>query len=215
MIDLSVLHRPLPHSDFFVQKWEECKASIPIEYTEYQTEKDSTFNLRTKTYQLGDKKYVSHVNDDDLVIGNPFLECIEILEKNNDFVGVYTNSLVEENGARYPFYSHETWTRKFHIREPLPVHELVTMRRDILEKALKLANDYLKTVSEPERVVAHGEQFIYTAMAHFGDWKFLPNTFGYVWRKHEYGTHNREKTMALPYMSNLYHKKKLINGDTT
>ena len=149
--------------------------------------------LRKQGFEYGTSKYVSFVNDDDYVIGDPFTECVLELEQNPTLCGVYTNSFIldQHSNTKVPFFQHKEWTREFHLNTARPVHELVVIRRDVLFEAYKKIEQFL-TLLEPVEVTyltTDGEQTIYSAVASFGDWKFLPKEFGFVWRRHNQGRH--------------------------
>lgn len=167
--------------------------------------------LRKEGYSHGNAQYVSHVNDDDYIIGNPFLECIEELEKNKNLCGVYTNSYISNINKTYnltPFYNHKQWDINFHITHPRPIHELVVIRRNMLNLAFERIENFIKLLSPIERdyMLHDAEQTIYTALAYFGEWKFLPNVFGYVWRQHSCGRHkyvNDENKLSFEHKQEL------------
>ena len=153
-IDVHIANRPIitipEDKKLLHKKWQvECYKTLALPNVNiFQINNDDPFspiNLRTLGYGLGNSEYVSHINDDDLVIGNPFVKCCEVLDNNPSIVGVYVNSYIDDgHNPLRPFYKHDKWTREFHLKEARPIHELCVMRRIVVKKSLEKINKLLK-----------------------------------------------------------------------
>jgi len=207
-VDVLICRRPklLIPEDMVIQYgdwWQECHQSLSIPNVNviqvYDEVPCPPLDIRMKSYTFGDSEFVSHVNDDDIVLGDPFSQCVKILQDNPSLVGVYTNSYIDYQNRRMPFHKHKAWTRQFNISVSRPIHELCVMRRNIVEKSIVKVKQLLESSDDSVRInVAEGEQLLYSAAASFGDWLFLPDTFGYVWRKHQHGVHHQTFDARLP-----------------
>jgi len=198
--------------------WQECNQSLSTPNVNViQVYDDTTqllFDVRMKSYSYGDSEYVSHVNDDDLVIGDPFSQCVKILQDDPSLVGVYTNSYIDTGNIRKPFHKHKEWTRQFHTSVSRPVHEICVMRRSIVEQSIIKVKKFLNLTVDSEKInIAEGEQLLYSAAASFGDWLFLPNTFGYVWRKHQDGKHHNTFANKIPVSQRTSIRTELMKKD--
>jgi hypothetical protein len=215
-VDVHIAHRPIitiPEDMKSIYKnWQiECYKTLNLPNINIYTVNDDTpysaIHLRTRGYSLGNSEYVSHVNDDDLIIGDPFTKCCEILDANPSIIGVYVNSYIDDGHNPYkPFYVHTKWSREFHLTTARPVHELCVMRRTVVEKSLDKIDKFLKTSKDGNKIsIAEGEQLVYAASASFGDWLFLPQTFGYIWRKHNIGRHRLtfNSRLCVPQRTNV------------
>jgi len=208
MVDILICRRPkilIPpnmekqYSDW----WNQCHQSLDlpnVNVIEFRDEVECpAIDVRLRSYSLGDGEFVSHVNDDDLVLGDPFAQCVQALKDNPSLAGVYTNSYIDDGKSRKPFFTHKIWTRQFNVSMIRPIHELCVMRRSIAEKSIAKVNKFLESSDNKYQIMqSEGEQLLYSAAASFGDWLFLPNTFGYVWRKHQHGVHHQMFQEQLP-----------------
>lgn len=202
-VDVHVLIRsksqiPKGKEDLY-EKWKQQSLESlksPVINVHYISEVDTLnfYFLRKEGFSRGSSEYVSFTNDDDIVLGDPFSVCVEELEKDPHLCGVYTNSYIrdEEQNTQRPFFTHTEWSRSFHLSSPRPIHEIVVIRRHMIEKAFHAIESLMKQSPSEEinHMLINAEQTIYTAVAAYGDWKFLSNEFAFVWRKHVNGRHN-------------------------
>lgn len=89
---------------------------------------------RTEGFLEGDAPYVSFIDPDDEVIGDPFSECLNVI-KTMPFSVVYTNSILENGNLLYPVPTD--WSLELHRTHPAAIHQVAVMRRDMVESALR------------------------------------------------------------------------------
>lgn len=221
LIDVHVLKRPEaltpPRLKHQYDQWrEQCVDSLPSDVINvHMVEGRYTSNfleLRKEAYRYGTSKYVSFINDDDYLTGDPFTQCITELENDPGLCGVYTNSVLfdQTKDTMTTFFKHTQWTREYHLNSTRPVHEIAVIRRDVVTKAFDVVTRLLTQISPAEvtYLTTDAEQAIYTAAAAYGDWKFLSEVTDFVWRKHDQGRH--KDTYASGQAIPLSRKRELI-----
>ena len=134
-------------------------------------------NGRLLGFNLGSADYVSFIDDDDSLNHGDFIRFIEYLDTHRPDAA-YTNSL--RNGQ--PLYQHTTWTREFHLQSHLPVHQLIAVKRDIMDQAIEafLAFPHL------DAIALWPEQVLYSHVAMLTNFVFLPDLFPYNWHHQHY-----------------------------
>lgn len=131
---------------------------------------------RINAFQQGSSKYVSFVDPDDEFYDFAFKECIDFLE-NSNFEAVYTNSYMIYNKRTFQMYNHKEWSWQFHKQSIMPVHQLMVIKRNIIEKVL--IDLLISSGYNDAKCFEH--PLITTYVAKHTPWKFLPNIFGYNW----------------------------------
>lgn len=124
---------PEPPSDLAV-KWHHIEATV-----------GNVMDTRRRGFLKGSAPFVSFIDPDDQVIGEPFSECVRIAQVMPYSV-VYTNSILEDDSKLYPVGTD--WSLDLHRTHRAPIHQVAVMRRELVEKALD------KIFRQPELVAA-------------------------------------------------------------
>lgn len=153
---------------------------------------------RYNGFSYGSCQFVCFSDPDDIVIDSCFDQLIEPLLSDNSLGGVYSNSLI--NGKERLYKPH-TWSLLYHTSVTIPVHQLVIIRRSVINQALI---DLSQTVHYNSNVIP--EQLIFAHCALLAPFKFV-NVVGYHWFDHSGGHHrqlDRETYFnARKYIKNL------------
>jgi hypothetical protein len=182
MIDCHILHPPSPNE---VQLNAAIKSAehplVKIHLIEWDRNQSSLLEARTRGFNTGSNPYVSFVDSDDLVLGDPWYPLLNGLTPERR--AAYTNSIIwdEKYNTRQKMFSHLQWSWHLHTHPyVLPIiHQLILCDRIIMTEALS------KVTVSTGRV----EQYIYSEIAKVTNWNFLPEVIGYEWRRSFNGNH--------------------------
>lgn len=185
MIDVHTLILPTEDPDLLAQSLASTE-DHPITRHILQGVEGDVLAGRVSGYACGNNPYVSFVDPDDRVLPDAFQTCLDYLQQNENVGGVYTNSMVEyDNGLTAVHYRHTEWSYEFHLETGAPVHQLVVMRRDVLEQAIEAT----LTLDRIDEMKMFPDQLIFAQIAAIMPWHFLHADIGYVWKKRQTGTH--------------------------
>jgi len=186
IVDCHVAHRPgeLYRAE---QSLEECNSALFHHFTGTD---GNILDTRRRGFELGTSPYVSYVDPDDELIGDPFPTMASVLD-TGQYSLVYTNSIVETgDGRRRPHYRQHRWSPEWHWREHLPIHALVLIRRDLLTQVWEEidANERLRLA-----MTNRANSMIYTLLIRILPAYYL-NEIGYLWNRNG----NNSNTLADP-----------------
>lgn len=214
MIDVHVIdsdiiepdrQRLLPKDEFF-----KSLESEPVTVRVVNPISGNVCLARVQAFLKGINPYVSFVDDDDIVIPGTFQKCLDFLIANPQYGGVYTNSVMRySNGFEVPMYSNHDWSIQHHAEKPVPIHQVIVIRRKIMEAAIS------KLLSSRfcENTNIHNEDLIYAFCAKEAPFKFL-NFNGYVWyNKVENGFHYKQWNLPGAERERLRIKDFLLSVD--
>jgi hypothetical protein len=178
MIDVHVLTLPETNTIWFDELLESLRFE-PIKLHIIDGIKGNLGLARTKGFQLGDCKYVSYVDHDDLVIPGIFRKVLDCLD-NTACSGVYTDEVLMNEFGKVFALGWSIDHRPFMSDKRLQIcniggqymHHLIVLKREYVEKCLPLQS---KMLPEPE---------LLNKMLEFGPLVHL-REIGYKWRIHK------------------------------
>lgn len=145
----------------------------------------SIFDTRHRGFTFGRLPYVAFGDPDDWFLTNPFPEMVEILERGEHSM-VYTNSYTNKDAGTLLYKDH-VWTPEYHFSRALPIHQVVLMRRDLLEEAFR---NIINIADTPllEALNYRANSVIYTHVIRYLPAFFL-NTAALVWNQDGNNSH--------------------------
>ena len=148
---------------------------------------DTTFGLsigqeRLRAFRQGDSEYCTFLNDDDELVSEGAEQTVEMLHHNPKAVGVFSDELVVDDltGAVTAGRSTGTgiWDPIRMFKYPSYGHQLLIMKRSVVEKHMPIASHY-GTLSE----------YVLRCLAMWeGDWVHAPFV-AYKWHIHRGNNH--------------------------
>ncbi len=186
LVDTHVTTMPDTNPDW----WKECRNSLkgePINLHLIDGVKGHVGKGRLKGFSKGESPYISCVDPDDIVIQGAYEACIEVLEKNPEACGAYTDEyLINSTGEiiRPGVWNKMDWNPLLQL-EPQYMHHIYVMRRKFAEKHFDELQKW-----------PHLAEFILKGLiTSYGPWIHV-DRFGYKWRIHD-DTHSHK---AFPLM---------------
>jgi hypothetical protein len=176
-VDVHMAHMPGE-----LVNWNKCDISNqPIVLHHIDGIPGNILQTRIDGFSLGTHKYVSFWDPDDTIEPGAFQQCIDFLELYPKYGGCYTNSTIIRDG-KHPtaMYKQHKWSLEYHSKSPLPVHQLVVVRREVIQQA----THNLPPISDSQLC----EQLIYAHCAVIAPFYFL-DINGYNWFDHPQGDH--------------------------
>jgi hypothetical protein len=219
-IDVHILHKSNTKTPLEEVWWDECQQSmlnLPINIHQLTGSSgiSEMMSNRERGFRMGNSEYVSFVDPDDVVHGNPFQDCVDAMEHDVTLCGVYTNSYVTYEGTDKPpsiFFNYDNWSPVHHITSKTPVHQVAVFKRKHIDTVFNTIKRLdLSTGS-------YSEVVIFTILATLGPWKLLSNNFGYTWRSHDSGLHHQYSGLHHQVAKNSSHceifqlKKRLLSN---
>lgn len=145
--------------------------------------KDGIKEQRIKGFQTGSNDFVSFVDPDD---------CVDLTQLPTQLDGRanYTNSYVQRNNQYSALYKNKKWTWERHKQLGLPVHQLIIVEREIVDKAII---SMIKTDIFAQSTFFI-EPLLYSYIAMYTPWRFY-NCFPYTWNQQDsYNKSHRRST---------------------
>lgn len=207
MIDVHVCHMPGEVCTIFDNG---VLASIDdITIYEHESVPGDIMRTRIEAFRTGHSDYVSFVDPDDEVLEDGFNPCLDILDRNRHSF-VFTNSYREgEANTSTPMYDRQAqWRIDWHMKTMVPAHQIVVMRRDMLEIALR-------EIERQTELLAHTKyqelQVIYAHLVRQAPAFLLSNIFPYRWNAVS-GNQARKKALDTDEKFIVEYIKKVLYG---
>lgn len=174
--DCHIAHRP-----FEIDNSAEPISEAPSAYYHHFTgASGDMLATRKQGFAYGDLPYVSYVDPDDWLVGDPWQDMAGVLDTGRYSI-VYGNSLIhsDSSDAGDLLYPEHTWTPEWHFSRPLPIHAPVMIRRDLLQRVWDEIESNPRLV---ESMKYRANSVIYTHLI-----RILPAYFidrvGYIWNR--------------------------------